>query len=119
MQKVSSEEKWKIAEKITKLGKRLSKLKINVEIPDDIPELNIKKGEIDIHRFIYWNFLKCFWNDELPFDENKIINFDWFVPQHAHRHTEEEIREWCQKNNIEIVWFYRERSGFSVRGIRK
>jgi SAM-dependent methyltransferase/uncharacterized protein YbaR (Trm112 family) len=119
MQKMSSKESWEIAERITRFGKALSDIKAKVRIPEDIPELGITAGETDIHRFIYWNFLKCFWNDGLPFEENAIINFDWFVPEHAHRHSENEIRSWCLKKGIEIVWFNAEESGYSVRGIKK
>jgi len=119
MRGASSKGSWEIAERITRLGKALSDVKAKVRIPEDIPELGIKAGEIDVHRFIYWNFLKCFWNDELPFDENTIINFDWFVPEHAHRHTADETREWCRENNIEIIWFNEEKSGYSVRGLKK
>jgi SAM-dependent methyltransferase/uncharacterized protein YbaR (Trm112 family) len=119
MQKLPSNQQWVIAEKITRLGKALSQLKAKVRIPEDIPELGIKAGEIDVHKFIYWAFLKCFWNDELPFDENTIVNFDWTVPEHSHRHSAQEIREWCQKNNIEIIWFNEEESGYTVRGLKR
>jgi SAM-dependent methyltransferase/uncharacterized protein YbaR (Trm112 family) len=119
MREASSKESWKIAERITRLGKALSDVKAKVRVPEDIPELGIKAGETSIHRFIYWNFLKCFWNDELPLDENIIINFDWFVPEHAHRHSADEIREWCRKNNVEIIWFNEEESGYSVRGLKR
>jgi SAM-dependent methyltransferase len=119
MREASSKESWEIAERITRLGKALSDVKAKVRVPEDIPELGIKAGETSIHRFIYWNFLKCFWNDELPLDENIIINFDWFVPEHAHRHSADEIREWCRKNNVEIIWFNEEESGYSVRGLKR
>jgi SAM-dependent methyltransferase/uncharacterized protein YbaR (Trm112 family) len=119
MRKASSNESWKVAERITRLGKALSDIKAKVRIPEDIPELGINAGETDIQRFIYWTFLKCYWNDELPFDENTIVNFDWFVPEHAHRHSADEIREWCRKNNIEITWFNEEESGYTVRGLKR
>ncbi|MGA8857379.1 MAG: class I SAM-dependent methyltransferase [Candidatus Bathyarchaeia archaeon] len=118
IQDMSVEEQWKMAERITSLGKSLSEAHTAVEISEGIPELGIKKGKIDVQRFIYYSFLKCFWTQELPFEENVIINFDWYVPRHAQRHTEEEIREWCKENSIEIVWFHEEESGYSVRGIR-
>ena len=119
MQNASHEQKWRISERITRLGKALSDLKTKVTISEPFPELGIRAGEQDIHRFVYWNFLKCFWNDELPFQENVIINFDWFAPEHAHRHTEAEIRSWCHENNIQVVWFHEEESGYSVRGVKK
>jgi len=118
MQTKTTEDKWTIANRVTSLGRALSNAHATVRIPKDIPELGIKKGDMDMQRFIYYNFLKCFWNDALPFDENAIVNFDWYAPKHAHRHTEAEIREWCKENSIEIVWFFGEDSGYSVRGIK-
>jgi len=118
MQRASTERKWQIAEKLTRLGRGLSELGAQIEVRDDIPELGIRKGRSDVHRFFYWNFLKCFWNDLLPFDENMIINFDWFAPEHAHRHTDTEVRTWCAGNNIDITWFHEEESGYSVRGTK-
>jgi len=119
MQKASTQQKWEIANRITQLGRTLSQLKTIVNIPMDIPELGIKKGNIDIQRFIYWNFLKCYWNDELPLEENRMVNFDWFVPEHAHRVTEDEIKDWCRTSNIEITWFNAEESGYTVRGLKE
>jgi ubiquinone/menaquinone biosynthesis C-methylase UbiE/uncharacterized protein YbaR (Trm112 family) len=119
MQRLSTDEKWLIARKLTALGKALAETRAIVKIPEDIPELGIKKGEINVQRFVYWNFLKCFWNDTLPLDENVIINFDWYAPVHGHRHTEEEIRRWCRENSLEIIWFYAEESGYTIRAIKK
>ena len=42
-----------------KLGKILSDLEIEIEVPS-IPQLGIKGGRQDLQRFIYWNFIKCF-----------------------------------------------------------
>jgi ubiquinone/menaquinone biosynthesis C-methylase UbiE/uncharacterized protein YbaR (Trm112 family) len=118
MQEVQPADKWRISEQLTKLGKMLSEIRAVVEIPSDIPELGIRKVRTNVHALVYQNFLKCFWNDELPFEENVIVNFDWFAPEHAHRHTEVEIRSWCEENHMEIVWFHEEHSGYAVRGIK-
>jgi ubiquinone/menaquinone biosynthesis C-methylase UbiE/uncharacterized protein YbaR (Trm112 family) len=119
MQEIQPLDKWRFAEQLTKLGKTLSEIRAEVEIQTDMPELGIKKTRTSVHMFVYQNFLKCFWNNELPFEENVIVNFDWFAPQHAHRHTEAEIRSWCEEKNIEIIWFHEEHSGYAVRGIKK
>jgi ubiquinone/menaquinone biosynthesis C-methylase UbiE/uncharacterized protein YbaR (Trm112 family) len=119
VQKESTEKKWDFADRMTRLGKALADLRTEIEIPVDIPEMGITEGKTDIHRFFYWNFLKCFWNDKLPFDENRLANFDWFAPKHAHRVTEEEVRDWCRKNHIDIIWFKKEESGYSVRGTKR
>jgi len=110
---------WKEMEKITLLGKYLSELNITLNIPVNIDILGIKKGKIDIQRFFYWNILKCFWNPELSFEQNVLINFDWFHPKFAHRHTEEEIRSWFKILNLEILKFADVESGFYVMGMKK
>jgi SAM-dependent methyltransferase len=107
---------WDFADRITQLGKALSEVRTVVDIPVAIPELGIAKGKIDVQRLLYWNFLKCFWNDELPFEENRLVNFDWFTPEHAYRFTEQEIRDWCRGEGVEITWFHSEESGYTVRG---
>lgn len=118
MQEASAEEKWAIARRLTSLGKALADTHATLKMSEDFPELGIKEGETNVQRLVYYNFIKCFWNDRLPFDENMIINFDWYAPKHAHRHTEEEIRGWCKENMIDIIWFLAEDSGYSVRGIK-
>lgn len=118
MQNATSEEKWEIARAITLLGKSLSDARAVVKVSREIPQLGIQKCEIDVQRFVYHAFLKCFWNDGLSFDENVVANFDWYVPKHAFRHTGTEIRDWCHENGIEINWFHEEESGYSVRGIK-
>ena len=46
-------------EQMTILGKTLSDLNIEIDVPE-IPLLSIKGGKYDIQRFIYWNFYKMF-----------------------------------------------------------
>ena len=38
-----------------------------------------------IQRFIYWNFLKCFWNEQLGKETSLVTNFDWYSPSNARR----------------------------------
>ncbi|MCK4526055.1 methyltransferase domain-containing protein [candidate division WOR-3 bacterium] len=114
--KLSPEECWKVCEGITKLGKEISDLKIDIKVPD-IPVLRIKQGKYDIQRFIFYHFLKCFWNDDFSFDENVMTNFDWYHPKHAHRHTPDEVKGWF--TDMEIVVFDIGDSGITVRGIKK
>lgn len=113
--KLSPEECWKACEAITELGKELSGLKMEIEVPD-IPILKVKQGKYDLQRFIYYNFIKCFWNDEFSYEENVMTNFDWYHPKYAHRHTPEEVQGWFTELGIEIVVFDVGESGISVRG---
>jgi SAM-dependent methyltransferase len=117
--KMSPEECLNFSESITKLGKALSDLHVQFEVPEDIPLLGIKAGTHDIQRFIYWNVLKCYWNDSIDWDSNVITNFDWYHPLHAHRHTPEEVRSWYEDAGLEVTHFDIVESGTSILGRRK
>ena len=88
-------------------------------MPEDVPLLGIRAGRYDIQRLIYWNFAKMFWNDQLSLEENHHVNFDWYHPRYAHRHTEEEVRGWCSEGNLKIVHFDAQESGFTVRAVKR
>ena len=111
----SEEECYAFSRAITALGKALSDLEIEFEVPEDVPILGIKAGRHDLQRFIYWHFLKCYWNDGLDFETNVMTNFDWYHPKYAHRHTPEEVLTWCEESSLEIVHFDVVESGISVR----
>jgi len=112
------EEAWEALRPLTRLGQALAELKTEVEVPEDVPLLGIRAGRYDIQRLVYWNFAKMFWNDSLTFEENHHVNFDWYAPRYAHRHTEEEIRGWCDELALSVIHFDREESGFTVRALK-
>lgn len=103
---------------ITALGKALSEQKINLSLPA-VDVLEIPAGDYDLQRFIYHFFAKCFWNDEFSFEENAVINYDWYHPQNCTRHTVEEIREWYDQHNLEIVHEFVDFYGITIRGRKK
>lgn len=86
----SSEELWELSEQLTKLGKTLAELEVTIDVPD-MPLLDIRGGEYDLQRFIYWNFVKCFWNSELGNETSKAVNFDWYSPSNAKRFSKNEV----------------------------
>jgi arsenite methyltransferase len=113
------EEAWERLKPLTKLGKALSDLHAVVTVPEDIPLLGIKAGKHDVQRLIYWHFAKLYWREEFSFDENHHVNFDWYHPKYAHRHTEEEIREWCEEFGLAIKHLDAAMSGFTVRAVKE
>jgi SAM-dependent methyltransferase/uncharacterized protein YbaR (Trm112 family) len=115
---MSAEECIAFAESVTKLGKALADLKVEIDVPEAIPLLKIPAGRIDVQRFVYWHVLKCYWNEELDWNSNVITNFDWYHPLHAHRHTVGEVRTWCADLGIEIERLDEAESGISVLGRR-
>ena len=109
---------YEFSKTITKFGKSLSDLKMNIRVPEDIPFIEIKAGKHNLQRFIYWNILKCFWNDDFDFETNIMINFDWYHPKYAHRHTEEEVKNWIHKKRLKTLNFNVIESGISARAIK-
>lgn len=111
---VGTEALWEMSEQLSELGKRLSELNVSFDAPA-IPLLGIKGGEIDIQRFIYWNFLKCFWNPELGHDTSLATNFDWYSPSNARRFNEDEVRRIVADNDMAIASFHAEEAAYSGR----
>lgn len=111
---VTTEQLWEMSEQLTELGKRLSALDVSFDAPD-IPLLGIKGGKIDIQRFIYWNFLKCFWNEELGHDTSLATNFDWYSPSNARRFSEKEVQDIIAANAMRVVTFHKEEAAHSGR----
>ena len=90
---------------MAELGKSLSQLKKKIIIKEDIPLLKIKAGTYDIQRFLYWNFLKCWWSPDVPFDQSVATNYDWYFPKFAYRHSEKEIKKWFKDIKLKIIHF--------------
>jgi SAM-dependent methyltransferase len=112
---LNHEEASKLMEQFAELGRVLSNLKIQVEIPE-VSVLGISPGKYDLQRFIYHYFMKCYWNEELSFENNTMINFDWYHPSLCSRHTVEEVREWFLENNLEVAHEYVDEYGITMRG---
>jgi len=102
---------------LTELGKALSELKVDVTVPD-VDVLNIQGGTYDIQRFIYHFFGKFFWNPDMDFDANTAINYDWYHPQLATRHTLEEVEGWFDEAGLTIVHELVDPYGITIRGVR-
>ncbi len=118
MTRLSAEECWKLSQAFTRFGQSLARLNVKIEVPEDLPVLDIPKGRYDLQRFIYWHFFKCFWKEDFSFDENNLVNFDWYHPQYAHRHDPQEMREWFEEAGLEVEFFQTIKSGVSVIGLR-
>ncbi len=100
---------------ITELGKALTDQNIKLKIPE-ISLLQIPSGEYDLQRFIYHFFAKMFWNYEYNFEENAVINYDWYHPQNCTRHTIEEVRDWFTENGLTITHECVDYYGITVNG---
>ena len=44
------------------------------------------------------------------------VNFDWYSPKYAYRHTPTEVKKWYNESKVEIKHFKEIESGISVTG---
>ena len=87
---------------LAELGRELQRVGGTVTLERGVPLLGIEPGEHDVQRLIYWTMLKCFWNDDFSPNLNALVNYDWYAPKHASRHTPEEVRGWCGAAGLEV-----------------
>jgi len=92
--KLSPEECYAACEGLTNLGRELSRLGARIRLDKPIPALGIPAGEHDVQRLLYYNFVKCFWNESFDYETNNMVNFDWYHPHNAWQHTQEEVEAW-------------------------
>ena len=116
---MSVRECMEFSKDMTYLGRALSRLRKKITIPRDIPLLDVKAGTYDVQRFMYWNFLKCFWDESDNLQRSVGVNFDWYYPKFAYRHTPSEVKKWYRDLKIKIMTFKEIESGISVTGQKK
>lgn len=114
--KMTTKQCIEFSKDMANLGRDLAKINKKITINRDIPILEIKKGTYDIQRFIYWYFLKCFWSEDNNYQRSVGVNFDWYFPKYAYRHTPEEVRKWFKDCKLEIIHFNEIESGISITG---
>ncbi|HKQ35269.1 MAG TPA: class I SAM-dependent methyltransferase [Nitrospiraceae bacterium] len=111
---MAPEQAWNAVMPLTKLGKSLGDLNVEIDIPEPIDLLNIPAGTINLQRLFYWHVLKAFYRPELTLDEMNHINFDWYAPRNAHRQTVEEVRDWCANAGFTIERERVEEAGITI-----
>ncbi|HBW17004.1 MAG TPA: class I SAM-dependent methyltransferase [Desulfovibrio sp.] len=111
---MTDEQAWEALKPLTSLGIALGELGVELDVPEDIPFLGIRKGKLDLQRFVYWNICKMYHAPELTFDEMHLMNFDWFRPLNCQRHTPEELREYCKESGLVIEHMDIQEAGLTV-----
>ena len=114
---MSKDELWDMSKQLTDFGKNLRELNVTLDVPD-IPALNIKGGSYDLQRFLYWNFLKCFWNEDLGRETSIVTNYDWYSPSNARRYSKEEVFDLIDDNELEVIHFHHEEACYSGRFVK-
>jgi arsenite methyltransferase len=108
------DEAWNALRPLTELGKLLGDLDVEVDVPEAIPLLEIPAGRINLQRLFYWHVCKAFYSSDLSLEEMNHVNFDWYAPSNARRHTPEEVRQWCAVAGLETIREVVEEAGITV-----
>lgn len=114
LQTMTPEDAWKAMLPLTRFGKYLGDLKIEIDVPEDIGLLDIPAGKIDLQRFFYWHIFKAFHHTTWNEDELNHINLDWYAPINAHRQTPEQVRAWCGEADLAVEREHVQESGITI-----
>jgi SAM-dependent methyltransferase/uncharacterized protein YbaR (Trm112 family) len=98
--KLTPAECYEACEGLTELGRELSRLGAKVTLRTGVPVLGIPPGEHDVQRLLYYNFVKCFWNEAFDFETSNMVNFDWYHAHNAWQHTEPEVESWLRELGV-------------------
>jgi SAM-dependent methyltransferase len=102
---LSADDCYKACEGLTELGRELSRIDAKITLDKAIPVLGIPAGTHDVQRLLYYNFVKCFWNDAFDYETNNMVNFDWYHPHNAWQHSETEVEGWLKELGVKEYSF--------------
>lgn len=114
LQAMTPEQAWDAVMPLSKLGKALGELNIEIDVPETVGLLDIPAGRINLQRLFYWHVFKAFYRPEMSLDEMNHINFDWYAPKNAHRQSVEEVRTWCKELGLAIELERAEEAGITI-----
>lgn len=114
LQGMTPEQAWTALEPLTKFGKALGDLNIEVEVPETVDFLQIPAGKHNLQRLFYWYIAKAFYRPDMTLDEMNHINLDWYGPKNAHRHSVEEVERWCKDAGLRIERLNVQEAGITV-----
>lgn len=111
---MTDDEAWKALEPLSKLGKQLGELDIQLDIEEPIDVLEIPAGKINLQRLFYWHIFKAYHRPEWTLDEMNHVNFDWYRPTNAWRQTLDEVRSWMELEGLDILKMDVQDAGITV-----
>ena len=103
---LTTDDCYAACEGLTELGRELSRLNVKITLDKPIHVLGIPAGTHDVQRLIYYNFVKCFWNDAFDYETNNMVNFDWYHPHYAWQHTPDEVEGWLNELGVSDYRFH-------------
>ena len=111
---LNNEQAWDALIPLTRLGKALGDLNVEIDVPEDIPFLGINKGRHNLQRFFYYKICKAYYRPDYTLNEMNHINFDWFRPFNCHRHTPDEVKGFCESARLNVERMHVEESGVTI-----
>ena len=114
LQSMTPQERWDAVEPLTRLGILLGELDIEIDVPDAIDILDIPAGKTNLQRLFYWHIFKIYYRPEMTLNEMNHLNFDWYAPRNAHRHSLEEVQGWCEEFGLTIEKEKEEMAGITI-----
>ncbi len=119
LKELEPEQKFSKLLSLTKLGKLLGDIDVNIKIDDPVDILGIPAGMINIQRLFFYYIFKCFYKSDWSLEQMNLTNFDWYSPQNCSRHTADEVRSWLSDNSFVIEREYVDDSGLSYVARKK
>ncbi|MDX2085767.1 MAG: class I SAM-dependent methyltransferase [Candidatus Melainabacteria bacterium] len=111
---LSNEAAWEALMPLTKLGKTLGDLDLEINVEDDIDLLGIPAGKHPLQRLFYWYIFKAYHRPDWTLEEMNHVNFDWYRPTNCHRHTPEEVRGWLDALGLTVKHLHVEEAGITA-----
>ena len=108
------QEAWNRLMPLSRLGRTLGELGVEITIEEPVDLLGIPAGTYDLQRFFYWFFFKAYYRPNFSMDEMNHINFDWYTPKNCHRHDPDEVQGWIDTLGFTTDWFHVEEAGITV-----
>jgi arsenite methyltransferase len=105
-------------EPLTELGIALGKVRDEIEIPHDIPFLEIRKGKYKVQEFFYYHIMKLFYNPDLPFKRHVINNLNAYAPRHVLFLPEADIRSFFTHLNFRIESWSAQGNGIGIVAVK-
>lgn len=116
---MSPQEGFEAVKPLTKLGIALGQIKDELEVPEDIPFLGIRKGKYNLQRFFYYHIMKLFYNPELPFQRHVVNNWNAYYPKHVQFLPSEKIKSFFEDLNFRFEIWNEEGNGISVIAVKQ
>jgi ubiquinone/menaquinone biosynthesis C-methylase UbiE len=116
--KMSAQEGFEAVKPLTKLGIALGQIKEELEVPEDIAFLGIKKGKYNLQRFFYYHVMKLFYNPGLPFQRHVVNNWNAYYPKHVQFLPATQIKSYFEQLGFRFEIWNEEGNGLALIAVK-